>query len=223
MNKKQKIAFILNILVFAFTLFATICIIIGFKFMEDVTVLSEKNLKSFRYFTVQSNIFAAIVSLIYIIYNLRSKVKKTEKLPTYLYVLKLAAVTSVTLTMMVTVFYLAPRSKTTYFSYFMNSNLFMHFITPVLCILSFIFFESSEKLPLKISFTGVIPMVLYASYYTPNVLLHLNNGKVNPDYDWYGFLAFGVNTVWFVIPFLIAFTWIFSFSLWALNKKLASN
>ena len=37
-------------------------------------------------------------------------------------------------------------------------------------------------------------MALYASFYTPNVLLHLDNGKVNPVYDWYGFLQFGVWT-----------------------------
>ena len=58
-------------------------------------------------------------------------------------------------------------SKTTYFAYFMNSNLFMHLITPLLCIISFIFFEPA-KLSFVESFTGICPMILYAFYYIPN-------------------------------------------------------
>lgn len=214
MNKQTKTAFILNLLIIIFTLFATISVVIGFKFMQNITVLSEKNFKSFRYFTVLSNILAAIVAFIYIL--------NKEKLPAWLYILKLAATTSVTFTMIVTVCYLAPTSKNGYFSLFMNSNLIMHLITPLLCIISFIFFESSEKLPFKFSFAGVIPMVLYAAFYTPNVLLHLNNGKVDPAYDWYGFLAFGLNTIWIVLPLLAFIAWLLSLGLWVMNRKFSS-
>ena len=47
MNKRQKAALVLNVLILAFTIFATISLVIGFKFMQDITVLSEKNFKSF--------------------------------------------------------------------------------------------------------------------------------------------------------------------------------
>ncbi len=221
MNKRQKISLVLNSLIFVFTVFAIISTVIGFQFMGELSVLSEKNLKSFRYFTNESNIFAALVSLAFVIFKFTKKGKSCEKLPLPFYILKLAATTGVTLTMLVTICYLAPRSKTTYFAYFMNASFFMHFLTPLLCIISFVFFEPSEKAPFKFSFLGVIPMALYACVYTPNVLLHLQNGKPNPDYDWYGFLAFGLNTIWFVLPFLIIFTWLFSLALWAMNKKAA--
>ena len=221
MKTREKISIIMNILIFAFTVFATVCLIIGFKFMGQFEVLSERNFKSFKYFTVDSNIFAGLISLAYVIYKFTPKGKESEKLPPALYILKLAATTGVTLTMMVTVFFLAPTSNGQFLRYFMNSNFFMHLITPLLCIISFIFFEAAEAKKLSVTIPGILPMLLYSFYYTPNILLHLDKGKVNPAYDWYHFLAGGLNTIWFVIPLLYLVTWIFAFALWALNKKFA--
>ena len=223
MNKRQKTALVLNCVIVAFTIFATICVILGFKFMQDISILSEKNFKSFRYFTIQSNLLAAIVALIYIIFKCSPAGKNCEKIPAWLYLVKLAATTAVAFTMFITVFYLAPTSSKGYFSLFMNSNLFMHFLTPMLCIISFIFFESAEKTPFKASLVGAIPAALYAAFYTPNVLLHLNNGKPDPAYDWYHFLAFGLNTIWIVIPLLLLISWCLALGIWASNKKLASK
>lgn len=221
MKTREKISIIMNFLIFAFTLFATICLIIGFKFMGEFEVLSERNFKSFKYFTVDSNVFASLISLAYVIYKLTPKGKNQTTLPRAFYILKLAATTGVTLTMMVTVFFLAPTSNGNFIYYFMNSNFFMHLITPLLCIISFIFFEPSEPAKITITIPGILPMLLYSFFYTPNILIHLDNGKVNPDYDWYHFLAGGLNTIWFVIPLLYVITWIFSLGLWAANKKLA--
>ena len=221
MKKREKISIILNSLIFIVTLFATISMIIGFKFMGEFEVLSSRNFKSFKYFTVDSNVFAGLISLAYVIFKFSQDGKKQSTLPGTFYILKLAATTGVTLTMMVTVFYLAPTSNGKFLHYFMNSNFFMHLITPLLCIISFIFFEVAEPQKLVMSFTGIIPMMLYSFFYTPNVLLHLDNGKVDRTYDWYNFLAGGAQTVWIVVPILYCITWIFALGLWALNRKLA--
>ena len=221
MNKREKLSIIFNCLIFIFTLFATISMIIGFKFMGQLEVLSERNFKSFKYFTVDSNVFAGLISLVYLIYKLTPAGKKQTTLPGAFYILKLAAATGVTLTMMVTVFYLAPTSNGNFLHYFLNSNFFMHLITPLLCIISFIFFEAAEPQKLIMSVPGIIPMLLYSFFYTPNVLLHLDNGKVVRAYDWYNFLAGGAQTVWIVVPVLYLITWIFALGLWALNRKLA--
>jgi len=220
MSKKQKAAFIINILIFILALFSVVSTVIGFNFMEDVGVLSDKNFSAFKYFTVDSNILAGITSLIYVIFQLRLARGKLQKLPLSLMLFKLAATTGVTLTMMVTVFFLAPQSHSTYFAYFMNSNLFMHLVIPLLAIISFIFFEPAQ-IKFSQSLTGIIPMLLYAFYYLPNVLLHLENGKALHKYDWYGFLAGGVWTIWLVIPIILLVTWLFALGLWVLNKKLA--
>ena len=220
MNKKQKVSLILNGLIVLFTIFATVSMIIGFQFMGEIKVLSSASFKAFKYFTVDSNVFAGLVSLVYLIFFCLLEKGKIKALPKWLNYLKLAATTGVTLTMMVTVFFLAPRTTTTYFAYFMNSNLFMHLITPLLCIISFAFFEPA-KLSFAESLVGICPMILYAIYYIPNILLHLDNGKVLPAYDWYGFLFAGLNTIWFVIPLLLLITWAFGICLWALNKKFS--
>ena len=221
MNKREKLSIIFNCLIFIFTLFATISMIIGFKFMGQLEVLSERNFKSFKYFTVDSNVFAGLFSLAYVIYKLTANGKNRSVMPRAFYILKLAAATGVTLTMMVTVFYLAPTSNGNFLHYFLNSNFFMHLITPLLCIISFIFFEVAEPQKLIMSVPGIIPMLLYSFFYTPNVLLHLDNGKVVRAYDWYNFLAGGAQTVWIVVPVLYLITWIFALGLWALNRKLA--
>ena len=223
MEKREKISIILNILIFVFTLFATISMVIGFKFMDSLDVLSSRNFGAFRYFTSDSNVFAGLVSLAFVIYKFTPKGKKNHIIPRAFYILKLAATTGVTLTMMVTVFYLAPTSNGNFLHYFMNSNFFMHLITPLLCIISFIFFEVAEPQKLVMSFTGIIPMMLYSFFYTPNVLLHLDNGKVDRTYDWYNFLAGGAQTVWIVVPILYCITWIFALGLWVLNRKLAKK
>ncbi|MBR6340282.1 MAG: hypothetical protein IKR64_00130 [Treponema sp.] len=221
MNKRQKAAIIFNIIIFVFTLFATISMLVGFQFMGKLMVLSEKNYMAFKYFTVDSNVFAGLLALAYIIYKLSPKGKTTLQLPKVFYILKLAATTGVTLTMMVTVFFLAPTSHGNFLHYFTNSNFFMHLITPLFCIISFIFFEEYRPQKFLLSLAGIIPMMLYSFYYIPNILFHLENGQVPKSRDWYGFLQGGLNTVWFVLPLLYLITWIFAIGLWALNKKVS--
>lgn len=221
--KQQKAAFVFNLLIVIFTLFATISTIIGFEFMGDVKILTATNFHAFKYFTVDSNVFAGIISFIYIIFAVKISKGKIQKFPKALLFLKLAATTGVTLTMMVTAFFLAPGGKS-YFSYFVNSNFFMHFFTPVLCIISFIFFEfknsgNNERITFPQTLTGIIPMLIYAVFYITNILLHLENGKVSHTYDWYGFLKGGIQSVWIVMPLILLITWLFSILLWFANKK----
>ena len=222
----KKASIIINLVIFALVSFATTCMILGVNFMsrtEEVRAFTASYLAALKYFTVDSNVFAGLVSLAYVIYKFTASGKKSEKLPKAFYILKLAATTGVTLTMMVTVFYLAPTSNGNFLHYFINSNFFMHLITPLLCIISFIFFEAAEPQKLVMSIPGIIPMLLYSFFYTPNVLLHLENGKPVKDYDWYNFLAAGAQSVWYVVPMLYLITWIFALGLWTANKKLAKK
>ena len=218
MNKRMKVSIVLNSLIVLFTIFATVSMIFGFEFMGEVKVLSAATFKAFKFFTVDSNVFAGLVSLIYVIFLVMFLRGKISVLPKWLSYLKLAATSAVTLTMMVTVFFLAPRTTTTYFAYFMNANFFMHLITPLLCLITFAFFESYE-LSFRDTLLGICPMILYSLYYIPNILLHLDNGNVLPEYDWYGFLYAGLNTIWFVVPLIFLITWAFSICIWWLNKK----
>ena len=48
MKRREKISIILNCLIFIFTVFATITMVLGIKFMGQFEVLSARNFKSFK-------------------------------------------------------------------------------------------------------------------------------------------------------------------------------
>ena len=100
-----------------------------------------------------------------------------------------------------------------------NSNLFCHLIIPVLSIINFTIFERTNKLKIKDTLYGIIPTVIYAVIYVTNLLLHVENGKVSPIYDWYWFVQNGIKYAIIVAPMIILISYIISLVLWKLNKK----
>ena len=219
MTIRRKISLCLNVIIIVTVIFSTVSLFTGFKFMGQFGLFEPFGLKSFKYFTVDSNILAGIVSLIYIGFLFVHSENKHLNYH-WLYILKLSATTAVSLTMIITIFFLAPSAEH-FYDLFLNSNLFMHLLTPILCIISFIFFEPFGKPAFSLTLTGLLPMLCYAAYYIPNIFIHLENGKTSYEYDWYGFLKGGLNTIWFVMLILFSLTLIISISLWALNKKNA--
>ena len=127
--------------------------------------------------------------------------------------------TAVTLTFVVVFSYLGPISKGGIPSMIRNSNLFFHFLTPLLSIVTFTIFEKTDKLKYRYSFWGLEPTLVYAIFYITNVLIHIENHKVSPIYDWYWFVQNGVWTAVIVAPIIILMTYGISFILWKLNKK----
>ncbi len=101
----------------------------------------------------------------------------------------------------------------------MNSNLFFHLVTPVLSMITFMFFEKTDKLSFKDTFYGLTPMIVYAVYYVINVMAHVENGKVSPTYDWYWFVQNGAWTIIIVLPIIILITYLISLVLWKVNKE----
>ena len=100
----------------------------------------------------------------------------------------------------------------------MNSNLFFHFVIPVLSIFTFIFFEKSNVLFFKQTVLGVLPTIFYSIYYISNILLHMEKGKISPTYDWYHFVQNGVWTGLIVGPFLFLLSYGISYFLWRFNR-----
>ena len=217
--KKIKTSLVLNIIIVIFTVFATICMFTGFRFMSgDEIVLEASNLGMFKFFTVDSNLFMGIISLLFAINEIQL-IKGTKKdISIKMYILKLMATTSVGLTFFVVFAYLGPISKGGIMSLLMNSNLFFHLIIPVLSIISFVFFEKTDKIKFSHTFLGIIPAVIYGIPYITNVLIHMENGIVSPIYDWYWFVQYGVWTAIIVVPIIFLITYIISCVLWRVNK-----
>lgn len=218
-KKKYKISIILNCTIVLFVIVASIMMFSGYRFMNgDELVLESSKLGMFKFFTVDSNIFMGIISLIFIIYEIKLLNGKINDIPNWLYNLKLMATTGVTLTFFVVLVYLGPLVSSMRLM-FMNSNLFFHLFVPVFSIISFILYEKNNKLKLINTFYGLIPVVLYTLFYLFNVLIHIENGIVSTKYDFYWFVQKGMWTSIIVIPLMLIIAYCISFILWKLNKN----
>ena len=220
MEKKLKAACLTNAFLVDMVIFAAICMFTGFRFMPGDLILETTKIEMFIFFTVDSNIFLGIAAFILMIFELRLFAKKIEEIPKWVYLLKLSATGCVTLTFIVTACYLAPFSSFGYFDFFKNSNLFFHFLIPVVSIISFIFLDNTNKIKFKDNFICLVPVILYAIFYVINVFTHLENGKTSTKYDFYGFVRGGLGSIAIVAFLILAITFIFNIILYLLNKKL---
>jgi hypothetical protein len=218
--KKIKISIILNIIISLLALIATIIMFTGFKFMHGAEpVLETTKLGVFKYFTVDSNIFMGIISLVFVIYEIKLLKENIKEIPTKVYILKLMSTVGVSLTLFVVFVYFVPITEWKVLPMIMNSNLFFHLIIPVLSIISFIFFENTNKLKYKYVLFGLLPTFIYGIYYLINVLVHVENHLVSTKYDFYYFVQNGIWTSAIVIPIIFVITYVISLILWKINRK----
>lgn len=126
-----------------------------------------------RFFTVLSNLFVAVASTIMVVYNVKNIVKDGYDYPDWLILLKHIATTAVTLTFVTVVLLLAPSYAIAgkgYFTLLIRHHAFMHLVTPVCAITTFVFFENTKKMEFKKSFWALLPVSLYAIVYTTMVV-----------------------------------------------------
>ena len=218
--KKVKISLIINIIIVVLVTLGSIFMLSGFEFMAKEIPLIATKLEALKYFTVESNILIGIISLIFIIFEIQILQNKRKEIPDFMYILKLIGTVGVTLTFIVTAIFLAPNSEYPYYAFYQNSNLFFHLIVPILSIITFIFFESTDKIKFIYTICGIIPMMIYGLFYLTNILIHLDNGQVSFDYDWYGFLRYGLNTIIIIFPIIMIMTYTISLSLWQSSKQI---
>ncbi|MBR2248389.1 MAG: hypothetical protein IJ880_15425 [Bacilli bacterium] len=220
--KQVKKSLILNILIFIITVFSCYAMFAGIYFMsgDKEYALSSKNLSMFKYFTIDSNVLIAIASLIFAIEECKILKKKKIGISKGLYLLKLSATGSVGLTFLVTFAYLVPIVGYGFKAMIMNSNLFFHLITPLLAIFTFVLFEKTNKIGKKEVIVGIVPTACYAIYYLINIVTHMTDGKVSPEYDWYFFMQGGIWTAFIVVPLMLLITYLINLFLWKTNKTL---
>ena len=197
MTKKNKISFILNLFIFILVLPDAI---VNFTNIPKIGL----GLDSIKYFTVQSNIFAGIVSLIFIIYYILIFAGKKAEIPKFVYVLKFIVTIDLILTFCTVLFYLAPTIPTGFLSMYNYTNFFFHFLIPVLAVVSFIFFENKSTWKFWITLVGIGHMFLYGVAYLITSFANFGNAELlYKTYDWYGFSRNG--TTGLVITMVLIF------------------
>ena len=217
-NKNIKISLTLNILIVIMTVLALAITLSGYKFMKGYEVHGElTGPQAFSYFTVQSNVFTAAVSLAFSIKEIQFLKGRITKIPFKYYIFKMIATTAIGLTFVVVFIIFSSLLKDGLLPLLMNSNLFFHFIIPVTSILNYILFEKTDTMKFKHVFYGLIPTLLYEIYYTSNVLLNMKDGKVSSTHDWYYFAQNGLLIAIFTPFMMLGITYIIAFFFFATN------
>lgn len=184
---KNIIALILN---FADMLLMIYCIPI-FHGTTSLDTLKAGMGEGLKYFTLDSNMLMALACNIMVVYNIRAL--KGKSIPKWITVFKFAATSGVALTFVTVMLFLGPMNG--FDAMFRNSNLYMHLICPIICIVCFVFFEPGCTLTFKDTFFGITPMVIYGTVYGIMVFI-LGKWK-----DIYNFNVFGMWYLFFVIMF----------------------
>ena len=214
-NKRFWTINILDLVTFALMVLGITFSIFDVRFMVNLPRLSSQPI--LMTFTGLSNVFIGLVCLFSALYRI---IKKEKTLPVYLLIIKMIALADITITFVITATYLAPSIGSSWWRLYINNNIFNHFLTPLLAIISFIAFEEYVKFNWKYCFLAIVPIALYGIMYLTNVYSHLTpEGKTDLAYDIYGFCRFGIG---FLILFLVGFLLI-SFALtlfyYWLNKR----
>ena len=139
----------------------------------------------FRFFTIDSNVLAAIASAIYIYFNIVRLTGKSIETPLWLKVFKFVATNTVAVTFFVVLLLLVPMgyingSYTIGFFYEQNCSV-LHAIGPLLAMLTLVMFEGDDRFDKKYTYFQFLPVVIYGIVYFSCVVL----AGVWPDF--YGF------------------------------------
>ncbi len=169
-------------------------LIVALGTLVVIIVFSSKHsvAKALQFFTVQSNIYVASVSLVCGIWAFFAPE------PMWLLVLKFSATCSVTVTFLTVFLYLGPRFKN--WGYLLSgANLWMHLFCPLFAIAS-LSLRAPVKLPFAVTFAGLAPVILYSLLYLKKVMFEVEEKKWD---DLYGF-ADGIRWVWSMTAMYVA-------------------
>ncbi len=187
--------------------------VIGFFVSTGSGNMQVTGAKCFMFFTIDSNILAAVASLFMCFFSVKHFKDEKAEIPKWLSLFKFVGTTAVTVTFLTVIFFLGPTMG--YGLMFAGSSLYLHLINPLLCIISYICFEKSEVLPLKYSLLGLLPTAIYGVVYVVMVVF---------TQKWPDFYGFNTGGFWFVsLPVMLAATYLFAFCLWQSHKRVSKK
>jgi hypothetical protein len=190
--KKQHfiISIILNSLIIVFDLFALLATAGVFPFAQGMNVSDM-----FQYFTIDSNIVLLLSSLLLLIVEVKSFLKRTP-LPKAAVLFKFVGTVGVMLTFLVAYCVLLPSTKDGSFVFGWSGFLWMHTVCPLLALISFVFFEFEPKLKVWWSFLGLSEVGLYGVLILPMMAAKVITG---PNYPFLQHLDDGLVTTGVVL------------------------
>ena len=164
---------------------------------EPNEIVQEVGIKTFRMFTVLSNIFMALTAAFSIPFAIDGIRDKNYHLPRWIVDLTFMGSTSVMLTFVISISLLAPRAG---FVRMMvqNGNIFLHTLVPILAIILFTFVNDYHTVKLNRTFVALIPIFIYELLY---LIFAIFIGEENGG--WRDHYALEELMPWYVLMFLI--------------------
>lgn len=183
----------------AITIFGIIAIILQFVGTNpDESDVSSHGIDTFRFFTNDGNMFIILVAIIYIVIDILLLTNKITKTKPIFYILKLASTTSAVIIFGIVMVLLLPMMGPSIISGYIM--IILHIVNPILCTISFAFFEdNSVKLNFKKAILGDSPVLIYGA-----IVMVLCFTKTWTDNEIpYPFLHVYDNAPWLTIIYLI--------------------
>ncbi len=189
MADKKKVRLIYNIIMTGFVLYAWL--IMFFNTKEGM--LTAKGFINLKFYTTLSNIFAAVIAVIWIVDYFRKKDNPSLAL------WKLMSAAAVGVTFTVVIGFLGPLYG--FDTMYVGSNFFLHLVVPVMAMVEFIIFNE-KKMSAKDNLFVMLPPLVYGTVYVINTFINGVEGN-----DIYGFLIWGyaVGILIFAVICLAAF------------------
>ena len=183
-----------------------------FMFLEVIALawtMGQFMLESFIYYTILSNLFALIVSIIYFYYSYQ------KKIPKVINILRLSSVLSLSVTFLVSLFILLPSFDFNFKLMYGGMNLFLHFVCPVLLLVIYLIYDKKNKLTKKDIMLANMLTFVYGAIMVPLNILKVVEGP-------YPFLMVYKQSIFMIIIWLIVIvggTTLLGFSLYKIKKK----
>lgn len=186
MKKKEVLSIVIKFLIIISSVYGMMRLCVG----EGWLCLS--------YFTILSNIFVCVMTLLFLIKNAYFVVKKKKlKFNDNMYVAKFLAIVSIALTFCVYLILLAPTTEGGMINAYLEKgagSLCVHFIAPLLAIIDFICFDNEYKYNKIHSVYTIIPPFVYAILVVFLSKVGIRWGNMAVPYN---FLNFYSKTGWF--------------------------
>jgi len=219
-KKKAVISLILNILICISSFYA----LTRYFYSTGDGNMQVKGVESLRYFTNLSNYYVAIASAIMIPYGIKN-IKNEVIYPQWLIKLKHSATVTVTLTFLTCVVFLGPLTALRFANYwgffkgylfiFSGNVFYLHFLTPIMAIVGFSFFDCGNNLTKKNALGCTIPVFIYGVLYFYKVMyVGAENG------GWYDFYSFTFGGKVVMIPIVAVIMFFVTYGIANIERKI---
>ncbi len=208
----KNITIITSLIINSIVFVVTTGIVISY-FCGNTGTLIEYGYQSFKFFTTDSNILAAIASLFMVISEVMILTKKRDNIPYWVLVLKYVGTSAVMLTFTVVIGFLAPIYGPA--AVLTDTSFHTHAAAPLFSLISFCFIESEYRLPFRCTLLGIIPMLIYSVIYTINVVF---------TNVWNDFYSFNMGGYWYIsAPIIIIAAYIISVIILLLHNRMCKK